>query len=90
MNEFDGPATKAEIKKIGATMADLSRLSGVPYNSINHYCQGYRNPGPKNQKLIEAAVSAMQKATGTPEKPEDTEEDLKKFLKGLDVVRDHG
>ena len=60
MNNFDGQKIKSKLKEIGATMADLSRSSGVPYNSINHYLQGYRKPGKKNDYLIHAALSAME------------------------------
>jgi len=42
------------------TMADLSRVSGVPYNSVSHYLNKYRKPGPKNKALISEGMEDLK------------------------------
>lgn len=60
--EFNGKNVKKLLKSYGAKMTDLSRKSGVPYNSLNHYLNGYQKPGPENRKKIYATLSSMEDA----------------------------
>jgi len=51
---------KAKLKSMGFTMADLARVSGVPYNSLNHYLNGYRKPGPSNTAKISEGMESLE------------------------------
>lgn len=57
---FDRIRVKRLLKKYGKTMADLHRATEIPYNTMNHYLNGYRNPSIEPAIKIETALNDFE------------------------------
>jgi transcriptional regulator with XRE-family HTH domain len=58
-----------EIERIGWTVADAVRASGVPDQSIRDYCQGRTEPSLSRLLALERAFHSASVAAGGPERP---------------------
>jgi len=73
-NTTEMPIVKELLKMYGKTMADLSREAGVSYSSLNHYLNGYMEPGKKALEKITTQLSQWE-----------DEHSLKQGLAGLNI-----
>lgn len=55
-----GRDLKIALIKIGATMADLSRITGIPYNTFKDYSCGKYAPSTERQQQIESGLLKLK------------------------------